>query len=219
MYIPAWEPRRWWRQECASIVTLHETGTTPHNLTCQMTSTQCQSPGTTIEPLFESLMPPAASRETAYGCAAAHTGLCAFESVRWHSREQYRTAWHRPHTLPASSDAHPAAAHPAFATHLALSDSSFPSSSAAAYRPARASNDSTRARLLLCSGLAISRCTSTRVPVGSGRAAPAGRLHWSRGAVKAAVGQANLKGQRHPFTLSASGSPLLHVQSTRLRPS
>ena len=72
-----------------------------------------------------------------------HTGLCAFQSVRWHSREQYRTAWHREHTLPASSAAHPAAAHPAFATHSAFSDSSFPSSRQTAYRPVRASNDST----------------------------------------------------------------------------
>jgi hypothetical protein len=65
--------------------------------------------------------------------------LCAFQSLRWHSREQYRTASHRPHMLLASSDAHPAAAHPAFATHSAFSDSSFPSSSATAYRPVRAS--------------------------------------------------------------------------------
>ena len=50
-----------------------------------------------------------------------HTGLCAFQSVRWHSREQYRTTSHRAHTLLASSDAHPAEAHPAFATHSALS--------------------------------------------------------------------------------------------------
>jgi hypothetical protein len=35
-----------------SIVRLHETETTSHNLTCQMTSTQCQSPGTTIEQRF-----------------------------------------------------------------------------------------------------------------------------------------------------------------------
>ena len=56
-------------------------------------------------------------------------------------------------------------------THSTLSDSSFPSSSATAYRPVRASNDSTRARLPLCSGLATSRCTSTRVPAGSNRAA------------------------------------------------
>ena len=56
-----------------------------------------------------------------------HTGLCAFQSARWHSREQYRTAWHREHTLLASSDVQPAAAHPAFATHSAFSDSSFPS--------------------------------------------------------------------------------------------
>ncbi len=49
--------------------------------------------------------------------AAVHAGLCAFESVRWHSREQYRTASRREHTLLASSDAHPAAAHPARATH------------------------------------------------------------------------------------------------------
>ena len=75
-----------------------------------------------------------------------HTGLCAFQSVRWHSREQYRIAWHREHTLLASSDAHPAAAHLAHATHSVLSDSSFPSSSetALAYRPVRASDDSTR---------------------------------------------------------------------------
>ena len=47
-----------------------------------------------------------------------HTGLCAFQSVRWHSREQYRTAGarHREHMLLASFDAHPAAAHKAFAT-------------------------------------------------------------------------------------------------------
>ena len=173
MYFPAWEPWRWWRRKCASIVTLHETDTTSHNLTWQMTSTQCQSPGTTIEPLFESLMPPAALRETAYGCAAVHTGLCAFQSARWHSREQYRTASHREHTLLASADAHPAAAHPARATHSALSDSSFPSSSETAYRPVRASKDTTRANLPLCSGLATSRCTSTREPAGSGRAAPA----------------------------------------------
>ena len=42
--------------------------------------------------------------------------MCAFQSARWHSREQYRTASHRAHTLLASSDAHPAAAHPARAT-------------------------------------------------------------------------------------------------------
>ena len=30
----------------------------------------------------------------AHGCAAVHAGLCAFQSVRWHSREQYRTASH-----------------------------------------------------------------------------------------------------------------------------
>jgi hypothetical protein len=72
-----------------------------------------------------------------------HTGLCAFQSVRWHSREQYRTARHREHMLLASFDAHPAAAHKAFATHSAFSDSSFPSSRETAYRPVRASNDST----------------------------------------------------------------------------
>ena len=82
-------------------------------------------------------MPPAALRETAHGCAAVHTGLCVLKSVRWHSREKYRTAWHREHTLLASSDAHPAAAQPARATHSALSDSSFPSSSATPYRPVR----------------------------------------------------------------------------------
>ena len=71
-------------------------------------------------------------------CITTHAGLCAFQSVRWHSREQYRTASHRPHTLLASSDAHPTAAQPAFATHSALSDSSFPSSSATAYRPSAA---------------------------------------------------------------------------------
>ncbi len=109
----------------------------------------------------------------AHGCAAVHTGLCAFQSVRWHSREQYHTTWHREHTLLASSDAHPAEAHPARATHSALSDSSFPSSSETAYRLVRASKDTTRARLPLCSGLAMSRCTSTRVPAGSGRATPA----------------------------------------------
>jgi hypothetical protein len=49
--------------------------------------------------------------------------------VRWHSREQYRTAWHRAPTLLASSDAHPTAAHPARATHSAFSDSSFPTTS------------------------------------------------------------------------------------------
>jgi len=69
--------------------------------------------------------------------------LCAFQSVRWHSREQYRTAWQREHTLLAFSDAHPAAAQPARATHSAFSDSSFPSSRETAYRPVRASNDST----------------------------------------------------------------------------
>jgi hypothetical protein len=37
----------------------------------------------------------------------------------------------------------------------------------------RASNDTTRARLPLCSGLATSRCTSTRVPAGSNCAGPA----------------------------------------------
>ena len=94
------------------------------------------------------------------GAAAAHTGLCALQSARWHSREQYRTAWHRAHKLLASSDAHPAAENPACATHSALSDSSLPSSSASSYRPVRALNDSTRARLPLCSGLATSRCTS-----------------------------------------------------------
>ena len=41
--------------------------------------------------------------------AAAHAGLCAFQCARWHSREQYRTASHRAHTLLASSDAHLAA--------------------------------------------------------------------------------------------------------------
>ncbi len=47
--------------------------------------------------------------------------------------------------------AHPAAAHPAFARHSALSDSSLPSSSESAYRPMRASNDSdsTRARFAI----------------------------------------------------------------------
>ena len=75
--------------------------------------------------------------------------------------------------LLASSDVHPAAAHPTRATHSAFSDSSFPSSSATAYRPVRASNDSTLARLPLCSGLATSRYTSTRVPAGSNRIAPA----------------------------------------------
>ncbi len=83
--------------------------------------------------------------------------MCDFQSARWHSREQYRSVWHCSHTLLASSDAHPGAAHPARATHSALSDSSLPSSSATAYRPVRASNDSTRARLPLNSGLATSR--------------------------------------------------------------
>jgi hypothetical protein len=45
--------------------------------------------------------------------------------------------------LLASFDAHPAAVHKAFATHSAFSDSSFPSSRETAYRPVRASNDST----------------------------------------------------------------------------
>jgi hypothetical protein len=40
----------------------------------------------------------------------------------------------------------------------------------------RASNDSTRARLPLCSGLATSRCTSTRVPAGSGCGVPAAAM-------------------------------------------
>ena len=77
--------------------------------------------------------------------AAAHSRLWAFQSVRWHSREQYRTAWHREHTLLASSEAHPAAAQPARATHSALSDSSFPSSSATAYRPVRVERQHARA--------------------------------------------------------------------------
>ncbi len=84
----------------------------------------------------------------AHGCAAVHTGLCAFRSARWHSREQSRTAWHREHTLLASSDAHPA-----FATHSAFSDSSFSSSRTTAYRPVRASNGTTRrARAQACPG-------------------------------------------------------------------
>ena len=33
--------------------------------------------------------------------------MTAFQSARWHSREQYRTASHRAHTVLATSDAHP----------------------------------------------------------------------------------------------------------------
>ncbi len=102
----------------------------------------------------------------AQAAAAAHAGLCALQSARWHSRKHYRAAWHREHTLLASSYAHPARA-----THSGLSDGALPSSSAIQYRPLRASKNTARARLPLCSG---SSCTprTMRVPAGSWSAAP-----------------------------------------------
>ena len=54
-------------------------------------------------------------------------------------------------------------------THSALSDTAFPPcSSSIVYRPLSASNESTRARIPLNSGLATSFCTITRAPAGSG---------------------------------------------------
>jgi hypothetical protein len=106
------------------------------------------------------------SRYDAQAAAAVHAALCALQSARWHSREHYRTTWHRAHTLLASSYAHPARA-----THSGLSDGALPSASAIQYRPLRASKNTTRARLPLCSG---SCCTTRgmRVPAGSWLAAP-----------------------------------------------
>ena len=90
--------------------------------------------------------------------------MTALQSVRWHSREQYRTASHRAHTVLATSDAHPThAAVPL--THSALSDSSFPLSSATACRPVRAST--TRARFAVSGKVLHSPPPPTEVLISS----------------------------------------------------